>query len=117
MMMANRVSKLAEALALLLAVSTAAVPQEHPPALEQCRADAALLETADTSILPFPDLATRAEEVEKCAKLELEHTVWFNRYSNVNDFLVTEMHKRKDDFIDRHGLRQLFLEEDAQGKR
>lgn len=121
MMLPHRLSKLVGTLAVLGAVSTAAIPQEHAPTVEQCRADAAVWAKADFKIPTMKELWARCHEMTQCTDVdppEKAHELYV-RYVEVCNGASREYTDRVIRFLDRHNpsWKQQFDDEDAAGKR
>ena len=87
--------------------------------MDKCRADASLWENADNTTPTLNDLSVRMHEMAVCMdvdpfKSSPEH---FRKYQETNRNIEEEYGRRMSHFIDRHGLRQQFMDEDANGKR
>ena len=97
-----------------------AVGQEikHAPTVAQCQADQRLwfskIEGESSTLPKYDVLSEWAIEMGDCKTVD---PVNFNKYYNLHGEIDAERALRMIDFIDRQGLRQKFLAEDAAGKR
>ena len=92
---------------------------EHAPTVAQCQADQRLwiskIEEGDSPRLPaFTVLTQWSHEMIECGKVDPNNE---QRYYNTGSEIDEVESNRLLGFLDRHGLYQKFLEEDAAGKR
>jgi len=111
---------------LLAATLTASVTAqvEHAPTVAQCQADQRLwfsrvessvgtFESGDTLSERYGTLSQWRSEMTDCMEVDPENRVkYYNTAGEI--FVVTK--RRLTDFIERHGLWDKFIEEDAAGK-
>jgi len=123
---------------LVLAMSLATVAQqtEHAPTLESCVADLNLWEF-EMHGWPNPSSAQEREATKRLTFDQINHRVISlaecmdahpglaknkgpdsaNESLTLADIYNAELQLRLSNFIDRHGLTQKFMDEDAAGKR
>ncbi len=91
---------------------------KHAPTVEQCRADQRLwldkLEGSSASLPNYLTLAGWFHEMHECKSVDPENQ---RRYYNVCGEISSEQFVRLTGFLERHGLYDKFIEEDAAGKR
>jgi|GEM_PF-3693540 hypothetical protein len=96
----------------------AAQTKEHTPTVEQCRADA-----SRWAVLPITYKDWSAEVINSALKemlycdMDYQHDSAHPQFALLQHRLQDELAARYQHFIDRHGLFNLFLEEDAKGER
>lgn len=106
-------------LTLLLTASCFAQPQVAPtPTVEQCRADGSRW---GASPFTYKDWSTEVidsawKEMLYC-DMNYPHDSAQPQFALLQHRLQGELAARYQHFIDRHGLFNLFLEEDAKGER
>jgi hypothetical protein len=110
-------------LILVLLTTIGAMGQDihHAPTAEQCKADEAVWNAeskADIAALPVNTLLQRSNYLSACYKVlqnvNFNSAVWALSWQGIYDAYAI---RRALNFIDRHGLRHQFDEEDAKGAR
>jgi hypothetical protein len=116
---------------LVLLIATPEFAQQHAPTVNQCRADASVWNAAvmnhnpefSKSKLSVTELSLRQDEMHDCRSVDPERvgdSASFQRsdtYRLLEALYTNEIAWRASNFINRHGLWQQFLDEDAAGQR
>jgi len=119
------------ALLLVLLITAPRNMQQHAATAEQCRADAAVWNSAvmnhnpetSKSKLPVTELSLRQDEMHDCLSVDPERvgdSASFQRgdtYRLLKALYTNEIAWRESNFIERHGLWKQFIDEDAAGAR
>jgi hypothetical protein len=120
----------------VLCVTPAMAHQQPASTVEVCRAEAAVWfngrmaadytdaqddwvgnkipNRTETARLPVKELMARQSEMFDCAKVDRENR---GEYYEAGEFYHNVLTDRETQFIDRHGLWQQFVAEDAAGQR
>lgn len=108
------------AAAILIGVPAIGQDVQHAPSVAQCQADQRLwlsrLEDNGDKLkdVTIRTLAAWQDEMGQCLAVDPENKF---KYSNTRSETAAEIELREGDFIDRHGLYDQFLAEDAAGQR
>jgi hypothetical protein len=105
--------------AIVMLTSLAALPQDHAPLPEQCRADYNLWSKTnkdDLEKIPFLTPQQRQLDLYNCA-MSLPKGKEQEEFAVVYLMYQTKMEQPEISFIKRHNLAQQMLDEDAAGQR
>jgi len=109
------------ALVLLSIVLCVAQTKDQPVTLEQCRADYKLWTAPNLTLskqeLSLEVLNSRAKELLYCEMDYRDDPTERLQWMTLENQFSSAIQVRYMHFIDRHGLSNLFLEEDAKGER
>lgn len=103
---------------LILTASLVGQDVQHAPTVAQCQADQRLWLSeveGDSSQLPnFSTISAWGREMTNCEKVDPDNQ---HKYYNTAAEIMAEQESRLMDFVNRHGLGDKFVAEDAVGKR